>query len=80
MAIILKLLQTLAALIPAFLSWREKQDAAQRKTEAEERSASVRHDPASQWLRGFNPDAAGSGPDDGSVFASSGPDQSAKNT
>lgn len=76
MAIILKLLQALAAFVPAILSWWGEQKAAQQKTEVEERIAAMRHDPASLWLRGFNPDAARSGPDAGRGAAASGPDQS----
>lgn len=63
MALLGKILQALAAALPAFLAWLERRQAAKEQAEAETRRAAVRDDPADAWLRKFNsqanPDASG---------------------
>ena len=74
MALLGKILQVLAAVVPAFLAWLERRQAAKEQADAEARRAAVRDDPAGEWLRKFNiqanPDASGQ----------TGTDQSAKDS
>lgn len=60
MALVLKLLSTLAAALPAFLEWLSKRKAAQTQMEVQERIDIVRSNPTDAWMRKFNP-TAGSG-------------------
>ena len=63
MALLGKVLQALAAVVPAFLAWLERRQADKAQAEAEARRAAVRDDPVSAWLRKFN-SQAGPGPAD----------------
>lgn len=62
MALLGKILQILAAAVPALLEWWRKHEAAREQTEAEARRAAVRDDPTPAWMRKFNsranPDAS----------------------
>lgn len=57
MALLGKILQALAAAVPAFLAWLERRQAAKSQAEAEARRAAVRDDPGSAWVRKFNSQA-----------------------
>ena len=54
MALLGKVLQALAAVVPAFLAWLERRQADKAQAEAEARRAAVRGDPVSAWLRKFS--------------------------
>ena len=60
MALLGKILQALAAVVPAFLAWLERRQATKAQAEAEARRAAVRDDPVGEWVRKFNSQA---GPD-----------------
>ena len=57
MALLAKIIQILAAAVPALLDWWNKRQADQAQVEAEARRAAVRNDPVSAWLRKFNSQA-----------------------
>ena len=57
MALFAKILQILAAAVPALLDWWNKRQADRAQAEAEARRAAVRDDPADAWLRKFNSQA-----------------------
>ena len=53
MALLGKIIQALAAIIPAVLDWWAKRKAAEKQAEAETRVADIRRDPKSAWMRDF---------------------------
>ena len=57
MAVFGKILQILAAIIPAVLDWWSRRKAAEKQAEAETRVADIRRDPGNEWLRKFNSQA-----------------------
>lgn len=57
MALLGKIIQSLAAIIPAVLDWWAKRKAAEKQAEAETRVADIRRDPGNEWLRKFNSQA-----------------------
>ena len=57
MALLAKIIEVLAAAVPALLDWWSKRQADQAQAEAEARRAAVRDDPVSAWLRKFNSQA-----------------------
>ena len=71
MAIIFKIIQALAAAVPALLNWWAQRKAAESQAEAEARVADIRRDPAGEWLRKFNSQAN----PDGSASGAPGADQ-----
>ena len=64
MALLGKIIQALAAIIPAVLAWLDKRKAAQEQAAAQDRVDAVRDDPGAAWMRKFGPDGQLS-PDDG---------------
>ncbi len=58
MAVIGKILQALAAIVPFVVEWWAKRKAAQSQAEAETRVADIRRDPGFEWMRKFNSQAA----------------------
>ena len=54
MGTLLKIIQTLAAAIPALLDWWQQRQDAQAREKAADRVADIRRDPAAEWLRKFN--------------------------
>ena len=57
MALLGKIIQALAAIIPAVLDWWAKRKAAEKQAEAETRVADIRADPGPEWVRKFNSQA-----------------------
>ena len=57
MGIILKVIQALAAALPALISWWERRQAAKAQAEAQARADAVRADPGAEWMRKFNAQA-----------------------
>lgn len=64
-----KILQILAAALPALLDWWARRKAAQSQAEAETRVADIRRDPAGEWLRKFNSQANPNGNSSGAPGA-----------
>ena len=54
MGVVGKILQILAAALPALLDWWSRRKAEQSQAEAEARVADIRRDSAGEWLRKFN--------------------------
>lgn len=52
-----KILQILAAVLPALLDWWSRRKAAEKQAEAETRVADIRRDHGNEWLRKFNSQA-----------------------
>ena len=73
-SIISKVIQVLAAALPALLSWWEGRKAQQAQAAFEDRVADVRADPAGAWLRKFN-SQANPGDNSGDNSGASGADQ-----
>ena len=54
MATLLKIIQSLAAAIPAVLNWWQQRESAQARDAAAARVADIRREPADEWLHKFN--------------------------
>ena len=57
MAVVAKIIQALAAIIPFIVEWWAKRKAAKSQAESEARVADIRANPGSEWLRKFNSQA-----------------------
>ena len=53
MALLGKILQALAAAVPAFLAWLERRQAAKSQAATADRVADVRADPGAAWMHKF---------------------------
>ena len=57
MVLLSKIIQALAAALPALISWWERRQAAKAQAEIEARNADIRREPAGEWLHKFNSQA-----------------------
>ena len=57
MAVVAKIIQALAAIIPLITEWWAKRKAAQDKASVEARNADIRDEPGPGWVRKFNSQA-----------------------
>ena len=71
MGVVGKILQILAAALPALLDWWSRRKAEQSQAEAEARVADIRREPGSEWMRKFNSQAN----PDGNASGAPGADQ-----
>lgn len=54
MAVVAKILQALAAIIPLIAEWWAKRKAAQDKASVEARNADIRDEPGPEWVHKFD--------------------------
>lgn len=58
-ALLSKIIQALAAALPALVAWWEHRQAAKAQAEAKTRVADIRRDPGAQWVRAFGGEQPG---------------------
>ena len=73
MGVVAKIVQALAAILPAIVEWWAKRQAAKEQAAADARRADVRADPGAEWMRKFG--AADKQHGDDKPADKAGPDQ-----